>query len=116
MLRNDTSSPCSACPAGTTTLRDGADSVEDCAACQPGFGGPGCAAQCGGVGDAASYGPGGRSVGAECVACSASKAGYSFDWMMGNDMFAPRAVAKLGADSPGDCLAEFVQVRMSVTA
>jgi hypothetical protein len=39
-----------------------------------------------------------------------SKTGYSYNWMSQNDPFAPRSVAKLGAASPADCLAEFVQV------
>jgi len=101
---------CSDCPAGTTTINHGADSMADCGVCKPGFGGPGCANQCGGVGPAASYGPAGRAVGADCIPCSAAKTGYSFEWMKQNDLFAPRPVAKLGASSSADCLTEFVQV------
>lgn len=81
------------------------------AACKEGYGGPDCATPCGGVGAAASYGPPGRAVGAECVPCSVAKTGYSYDWNGANDLFAPRSVAKLGAAMSGDCLAEFVQVR-----
>lgn len=110
-LRNDTTSPCTQCPTGRTTLREGGDSISDCQACKEGYGGPDCATPCGGVGAAASYGPAGRAVGSECVACSVAKAGYSFSWMGSNDLFAPRSVAKLGAAASRDCLAEFVQVR-----
>lgn len=108
-VRNDTSSPCTACPIGTTTVRDGADSVDDCTACAPGYRGPNCATPCGGA--VASYGPAGRSLGAECTACSVAKVGYSYNWNGGMDTFAPASVARLGAASGYDCLAEFVQVR-----
>lgn len=93
---------CTCCMTLSTSFR---------AACMEGYGGPDCATPCGGVGPAASYGPAGRAVGSECVACSVSKTGYSYNWMGQNDAFAPRSVAKLGAASPADCLAEFVQVR-----
>jgi hypothetical protein len=108
VVRNDTSSPCKRCPTGTTTVLDGADSIEDCTACAPGYGGPNCATPCGG--SVATYGPAGRFLGAECTPCSAAKVGYSYNWNGGMDSFAPTPVARLGASSGYDCLAEFVQV------
>lgn len=108
VMRNDTNTPCSACRTGRTTVRDGATSVEDCTACAAGYGGKDCATPCGGA--TASYGPVGRPLGAECVACSVAQVGYSFGWQRAVDTFAPKPVAKLGAASGYDCLAEYVQV------
>lgn len=111
-MGNDSNTPCSACPTGRTTVRDGATSVEDCTACSAGYGGKDCATPCGGP--TASYGPVGRALGAECVACSVAQVGYSFGWQRAVDTFAPKPVAKLGAASGYDCLAEYVQVSSRV--
>lgn len=36
--------------------------------------------------------------------------GFSFDYLAQNQQFTPAAVARLGADNAGDCLAEFAQI------
>lgn len=103
---------CTECPAGTTTLADNCDSINDCAVCKAGFGGEGCATPCGGVGAAASYGPVGRPIGSQCTPCAAAVTGYSFILDANtNDVFAPRPVAPIGAKASMECLAEYVQVR-----
>ena len=36
--------------------------------------------------------------------------GFSFDYLAQNKNFTPAAVARTGAESPADCLAEFAQI------
>jgi hypothetical protein len=36
--------------------------------------------------------------------------GYSFDWQMGNDVFAPRTISRTGATSSIDCVSEYAQL------
>lgn len=80
--------------------------------CLPGFGGPQCSQACGGLGDAATYGPAGREIGSACIPCqTAGKTyGFSFDWNMNNDVFTPRTISRTGASVSVDCLAEYGQL------
>lgn len=54
--------------------------------------------------------PAGRQLGSECVACPAVFNGFSFFHQSTNSKFVPAAVARAGAKTSGDCLAEFAQV------
>ena len=112
-IGNNASSPCTQCPTGTITAKEGSTSAVDCSLCLSGFGGPGCTTKCGGVGTEATYGPAGRSVGTPCVSCSVSgvTTGFYFTWNMENDVFIPRVVSRPSASSPVDCLSEYSQLK-----
>lgn len=75
-----------------------------------GWGEAGCQTQCGGKGDAATYGVNGRAMDSACTACSYGNTGFSFQWQMRNDIFVAQAVAAIGADSSWDCVSEFAQL------
>lgn len=77
-----------------------------------GYSGQDCSQQCGGVATAASFGPPGRLINSPCVPCSSQgkTVGFSFDFNMQNDLFAPRTVARPRASSATDCLSEYAQV------
>lgn len=64
------------------------------------------------MGDAATYGPAGRSTGSPCIPCmQAGKTyGFSFHWEMLNDVFVPRTVSRTGASATVDCLSEYSQL------
>jgi len=109
VLRADTTSPCGSCPAGLSTSQAGGRSLTDCNVCSAGYGGANCATQCG-AGNGATFGPAGRPEGTACEACPAMTTGFSFDYLAVNQNFTPAAVARAGADSPADCLAEFAQI------
>jgi hypothetical protein len=80
--------------------------------CKPGFGGANCGSQCGG--GAATFGVAGRPVSTPaCDTCPAMTTGFSFDYEAANQPFTPAAVARTGADSAADCLAEFAQIEDS---
>jgi hypothetical protein len=57
----------------------------------------------------ATYGAGDRPKDDACALCPNAKA-YSFVYKSGED-YTPGVVARLEATSPGDCLAEFVQLQ-----
>jgi len=76
--------------------------------CVVGFGGTDCATQCGGSN--ATYGTAGREKGEACVECPVIAVGFYFDYMAINRNFTPAVVARPGAVSPADCLAEFGQI------
>lgn len=80
-----------------------------CAECLPGWGFAKCARQCGGIGEAASYGPPGREYGSPCISCNNVLTSYSYNWMTNNDVWSAPVVARIGADNAVDCLAEFTQ-------
>jgi hypothetical protein len=79
--------------------------------CSVGYGDDGtCSQQCGGA--AATYGPAGRNAAEDnaCEACPTMSVGFSFDFLAVNQPFTPAAVARVGAASAADCLAEFAQI------
>lgn len=104
---------CQSCPTGFTTSQAGADQATDCNMCSVGYGGTTCDSQCGGSAGA-TYGPAGRqstpATESACLACPVMTTGFSFDYLAQNQNFTPGAVARAGADSPADCLAEFAQI------
>lgn len=102
---------CTDCSVGTTTSRPGARGQTDCNLCKPGWGGAAnCTTQCGGTD--ATYGPAGRSPedSSACLVCPTMTVGFSFDVSGDNDAFTPDPVAREGAESAADCLAEFAQI------
>lgn len=80
------------------------------AECEAGWGGPDCATQCGGFGDAASYGPPGREYGSACVPCNNILTYYSYNWGTNNDVWSAPVVSRIGADNAVDCLAAYTQL------
>lgn len=123
----DNSATCKVCTTGTTTTEEGANQAESssCNVCAVGYGGAAlsdCANgdQCGcssatAACTTANYGPAGRSPGTTaCVACPTMTQGFTFDWNQDTQNFTPDPVAKLGAESVSDCLAEFTQVEDNV--
>lgn len=110
-LRNTNSAACDACPSGLTTSQAGGRSVADCNVCKPGYGGDACGTPCGGSGVNATFGIAGRPVtDSQCDACPTMSTGFSFDYLAVNQPFTPAPVARIGAASAADCLAEFAQV------
>jgi len=82
--------------------------LDDCNMCAVGFGGTDCAIQCGG--NNATYGTAGREKDEPCVECPVIAVGFYFDYMAVNRNFTPVVVARPGAASAADCLAEFAQI------
>jgi len=114
LLQNDTTTPCVTCPTGFATSQTGGTNLKDCNLCLPGYGDSGnntdCAAKCGGE-NGANFGPAGRdALNHRCTNCPAGGTKFSFDYMADNMVFIPDSVARIGADSPADCLAEFAQI------
>jgi hypothetical protein len=122
ILRDSKTAPCDPCPDFRTTSQPGGRSVEDCDLCKPGYGtvnGTACDKPCGGIGVAATYGPPGRSAESpstsNCQSCPAVRAGFMFYWPLPGGLdptnpFKPDVVARRGAQSAGECLAEFAQM------
>jgi hypothetical protein len=111
LLRADTATACTTCAAGLSTSTTGGRDSSACDVCATGYGGTNCAAQCGGgSGVNATFGVAGRARGANCDACPTMSTGFSFDYLGQNRAFTPNPLARLGADSPADCLAEFAQI------
>lgn len=82
--------------------------------CKPGFGGPACDV-CGGT--KATYGPGTRPIGTECVECpgidgaGGGGGGFGFTDPKGeNDWYSPRVIAAIAATAETECIGEFTQV------
>lgn len=101
------------CPALPLLLFTG---MPACPVCKPGFGGPACDT-CGGT--KATYGPGTRPIGTECVACPSiggsdgggGVGGFGFtDPKGGNDWYSPRVIAAIAATAETECIGEFTQV------
>jgi hypothetical protein len=107
-LRPNTTAPCTPCPGHLTTSQSGSDSVNDCRMCAFGYGGVNCTTQCGS--NAPTYGPAGREEGSQCEACPVIPRGFYFDYLAVNHNFSPAVVARPGAVSAADCLAEFAQI------
>lgn len=102
---------CAACSAGLTTSQAGGSSTQDCNTCKVGWGGDStCSSQCGGVN--ATFGPAGRDAATDnaCEVCPTMSVGFSFDYLAQNQPFTPATVARVGAASAADCLAEFAQI------
>jgi hypothetical protein len=76
--------------------------------CAVGYGGVNCTTQCGS--NAPTYGPAGRESGSDCEACPVIPRGFYFDYLAVNRNFSPAVVARPGAASAADCLAEFAQI------
>lgn len=108
-LRPNTTTPCTACPSTLTTAQPGGRSLDDCSVCAPGRSGSNCTTQCGGAGNP-TYGPPQRSAGSACEQCPVMATGFSFDYLGTTYTYAPSSVARAGAESPADCLAEFAQI------
>lgn len=88
----------------------GGDSVDDCDMCVAGWGGiQNCLTQCGGS-NPATYGPAGRPKDTECVTCPGMAKGFFFDYLALNHPYKPDVVARPGATTAGDCLAEWSQI------
>lgn len=108
----NTTATCTPCTTGLTTSRTGGRTASDCNLCLPGYGGASdCTNQCGGL--AATYGPAGRSTEdgtTACLDCPTMSVGFSFDYKSVNQAFTPNSVARLGAETGADCLAEFAQI------
>jgi hypothetical protein len=103
---------CSTVSPGLTTSQAGSRSSADCNVCSVGYGDDGtCSKQCGGAA-AATYGPAGRNAAEDnaCEACPTMSVGFSFDYLAVNQPFTPASVARTGAGSAADCLAEFAQI------
>jgi hypothetical protein len=111
-LSESNTAPCFKCPTGRSSSQPGAASIADCDVCAPGYGsapdaGTACGQQCGG--SAATYGNNGRYLSAPiCKACP-TPSGYPFWFQNERQLWAPAAVARLGATSARECLAEFAQ-------
>lgn len=110
-LQSNNTAACQSCGTGLTTSQPGADSFGDCNVCVAGYGGSTCSL-CGGVAGA-TYGPAGQDNKANCTTCPTMATGFSFDYTGTNQPFTPASVARSGADSPADCLAEFAQIEDS---
>lgn len=119
VLRSSTTAACTSCGEGYTTSGTGSLSSTECSMCLPGYGdeptttsnNPSCGSKCGGAAGA-TFGPVGREAsteGRKCLACPIST-GFSFDYLAQNQLFVPETVARLGADSSADCLAEYAQI------
>lgn len=112
VLRSSKTLPCTPCPGHLTTLQAGGASLGHCNACAAGYGttlgGEDCATQCGS--SSATYGQAGREKESACEACPAIARGFYFDYQAVNQNFTPAAVARPGAASTADCLAEFAQI------
>lgn len=79
--------------------------------CLGGWGFKDCATQCGGgTGSNATYGPPDRDYGSPCISCNDVLTSFSYNWMTDNDVWTAPVTARLEADNPVDCLAEFTQV------
>jgi len=107
-LRTSTIAPCTPCPTGLSTSQTGGSSIDDCNLCAPGYGGTSCATQCGGT--TSTYGPAERPIDSTCENCPYITPGYFFDYLAINRNFSPAVVARPGAVSAADCLAEFGQI------
>ena len=112
VLRNDTTSPCTACPQGLSTTDTGAVSLTDCNICAQGYGSSNasdkaCSQQCGGA--TSTYG-GGQAAGSSCVTCPEMVTGFSFDVLGVGQTYAPAVVTRPRANSPADCVSAFTQV------
>lgn len=120
---------CTPCPEHTSTFQSGGSSKADCNVCQAGYGhdpaGPvvhhnnpalpdtvpgNCVKQCGSTTTGATFGGAGRPIGTDCEVCPPIATGFYFAWNEANHPYKPLVVARAGAESPGDCLAEFGQV------
>lgn len=115
---------CTPCPAGLTTTEEGASSPANssCNVCAPGYGGASfvdcyIGKTCGGV-NGANYGPWGRSpttfACTPCPTMATGSGGFTFDFAQSTNNYAPGSVARPGATSVSDCLAEFTQVEDNV--
>lgn len=109
LLRADTTTACTACNTGLSTSTTGGRDSSACDVCATGYGEAACGQQCGGD-FGANFGVAGREKDSSCDACPVMATGFSFDYLAVNQNFTPSVVARAGADSPADCLAEFAQI------
>lgn len=93
---------------GLTTQTEGSTSSDSCNVCAPGYGETNCATACGG----GKYSTGGGAIGTACASCpTMTGGGYVFYYNDDNNVYAASpAVSRSGADSVGDCLAQYNQV------
>lgn len=104
------SGECTLCAEGFTTSGAGSDKSDLCNVCQAGYGGTTCATKCGGL-NGPQYGPAARPMDTPaCEACPLMTVGFSFDYLAQNKPYTPAPVARTGAASAADCLAEFAQI------
>jgi hypothetical protein len=109
-IRTTKTAPCEICPEGRSTFQTGGKSINDCSICVAGYGGDGCATKCGGGrGVNATYGGAGREE-TDCTVCAPISSGFTFYYRGQQSAFTPEVVSRVGAQSQGDCLAEFAQL------
>lgn len=51
----------------------------------------------------------GREVNTTCAPCSTQNTGFSFEWMMENQVWSAAAISRPAANVSGDCLSQFSQ-------
>lgn len=106
--QSNLTAPCTTCPTGLTTSGTGSNRADQCNLCSAGYGGTDCATQCGGA--SATYGPAGSDAGTNCTTCPAMTQGFAFDYRGTSVDYAPGSIARSGASTASDCLAEFAQI------